>query len=449
MSPSQVRRFGPFEIDCRSGEVRKHGLKIRLADQPFRILLLLLDRRGEVVTREEIRQALWPADTFVDFDAGLSSAVRKLRDALGDSAAQPLFIETVPRRGYRFIAPVTPTDQATDAAPTRPTPSSQHAIRLAAMVAVAVLALVAVAFTEMRRPRVSPEADALFLKGVTAMGRENVDGFRAAAAYFEQATQRQPGFAAAYAWLGQAQLQLVYAGQFAPRDVVPRADLAVRRALELDDRVALAHRVRATILSDYYWQPEASRREAQRAAQLEPAAPPSHVADPLSAQGALNAGVLLRERGQFDRALDEFTRASTLNPQLARVHYQVGVTYALMGRWHEAVDALQLALQITPDNTRFIAYQGYAAAMAGRSEDARRILQDLRERSRRQYVSSYGLAAIHDALGDRDAAAAALERAYEDHALEFMQWKQYPVFARADVDPRYEKVLQRVIGQSR
>src|SRR6185312_2265134 len=93
-------------VDCGSGELRKHGLKVRLADQPFRILLLLLDRRGEIVTREEIRQALWPADTFVDFDAGLSSAVRKLRDALGDSAAHPLFIETVPRRGYRFVAPV-------------------------------------------------------------------------------------------------------------------------------------------------------------------------------------------------------------------------------------------------------------------------------------------------------------------------------------------------------
>jgi len=129
------------------------------------------------------------------------------------------------------------------------------------------------------------------------------------------------------------------------------------------------------------------------------------------------------------------------------VHYQIGVTDALMGRWREAVEALQRAVQITPDNARFIAYQGYAAAMAGRPEDARRILQDLRDRSRRQYVSSFGMAAIYDALGDRDAAAAALERAYEDHALEFVQWKHYPVFARADVDPRYQQVLRRVIGQ--
>jgi len=447
MPSSPVRRFGPFEIDCRSGELRKHGLKIRLAEQPFRILVLLLDRRGEVVTREEIRQALWPADTFVDFDAGLSSAVRKLRDALGDSAAQPRFVETVPRRGYRFIAPVVPSDQPPDAVIVRASGSPRQGLRLAAMIGVAVVALAAVAFTEMRRPHVTPAADALFLKGVAAMGRENVDGFRAAADYFEQATRLQPDFASAYAWLGQARLQLVYAGQFAPRDVIPRADAAVRQALALDDRLALAHRVRASILSDYYWQPEAGRREAQRAAQLEPASSQGSGADPLSAQGALNAGTILRDRGQFDRALDEFRRATTLNPQLARVQYQIGVTYALMGRWREAVEALQRAVAISPDNSRFIAYQGYAAAMAGRPEEARRILQDLRDRSRRQYVSSYGMAAIYDALGDRDAAAEALERAYEDHALEFMQWKHYPVFARADVDPRYQQVLRRVIGQ--
>ena len=98
--------FGAFELDSRSGELRKHGLKIRLPDQPLQVLLLLLERPGEIVTRDEIQRRLWPTDTFVNFDTGLSSAVRKLRDAVGDSAERPQFIETVPRRGYRFIAPV-------------------------------------------------------------------------------------------------------------------------------------------------------------------------------------------------------------------------------------------------------------------------------------------------------------------------------------------------------
>src|SRR6188474_2179288 len=97
-------RFGDFEFDPASGELHKDGVKVRLQEQPFQILTLLLKRPGEVVTREEVRQALWPGDTFVDFDVGLNSAIKRLRDALNDSAENPRFVETLPRRGYRFVA---------------------------------------------------------------------------------------------------------------------------------------------------------------------------------------------------------------------------------------------------------------------------------------------------------------------------------------------------------
>jgi len=99
-------RFGAFEVDLRSGEVYKHGIRLKLQDQPFQVLALLLEHPGDVVKREELRQKLWPGDTFVDFDTGLNSAIKKLRDVLADSAEQPRYIETLPRRGYRFIAPV-------------------------------------------------------------------------------------------------------------------------------------------------------------------------------------------------------------------------------------------------------------------------------------------------------------------------------------------------------
>jgi TolB-like protein/DNA-binding winged helix-turn-helix (wHTH) protein/Flp pilus assembly protein TadD len=113
--PGQTARigFGPFEADLRSGELRKHGLRLKLQDQPFQVLALLLEHAGDVVTRDELRQRLWPADTFVDFDTGLNSAVKKLRDVLADSADQPRYIETVPRRGYRFIARVVDSSPAT------------------------------------------------------------------------------------------------------------------------------------------------------------------------------------------------------------------------------------------------------------------------------------------------------------------------------------------------
>jgi cholera toxin transcriptional activator len=99
-------RFGAFEIDLAAGELRKSGMKLRLQGQPFQVLVLLLERAGEVVAREELRQSLWPSDTFVDFDHSLNTAINKLRDTLGDSASSPRYIETLSRRGYRFIAPV-------------------------------------------------------------------------------------------------------------------------------------------------------------------------------------------------------------------------------------------------------------------------------------------------------------------------------------------------------
>jgi cholera toxin transcriptional activator len=95
-----------FELDLSAGELRKSGVRLRLQEQPFQMLALLLERAGEVVTREELRQKLWPSDTFVDFDHSLNTAVNKVREALGDSASRPRYIETLARRGYRFIAPV-------------------------------------------------------------------------------------------------------------------------------------------------------------------------------------------------------------------------------------------------------------------------------------------------------------------------------------------------------
>src|SRR6202795_4766747 len=103
---SGLLRFGVFEVDLAAGELRKNGARLRLQEQPFQVLAVLLESAGRVVTRDELRQKIWPADTFVDFDHSLNTPVNKVREALGDSATSPRFVETVARRGYRFIAPV-------------------------------------------------------------------------------------------------------------------------------------------------------------------------------------------------------------------------------------------------------------------------------------------------------------------------------------------------------
>ncbi len=144
----QCVRFGAFELDFRSEELRKHGNKVKLQGQPVKILAILLARPGEMVTREALRKELWPEDTFVDFDSGLNSAIKKLREALGDSRESSRFIETLPRRGYRFIAPVEEADPAAPGPSTSYEPPVQalagrrlSRYRLPVMVGAGVLAL--------------------------------------------------------------------------------------------------------------------------------------------------------------------------------------------------------------------------------------------------------------------------------------------------------------------
>jgi DNA-binding winged helix-turn-helix (wHTH) protein len=102
-----ILRFGPFELDLEAQRLLRAGRTVRLQPQPFKLLSLLVQRPGKVVTREEIRSSLWSGDTFVDFDQGVNFAIRQIRDALGEDGSRPVFIETIPKRGYRFIAPVT------------------------------------------------------------------------------------------------------------------------------------------------------------------------------------------------------------------------------------------------------------------------------------------------------------------------------------------------------
>ena len=127
----QVRRrlrFGVFELDLRAGELRKHGLRVRLQAQPFHVLAALLEHTGEVVTREELQRKLWPSDTFVDFDHGLNKAINKIREALSDSAESPRFVETVARRGYRFLAEVKAADAVPASSPEFPTQPQPAAV---------------------------------------------------------------------------------------------------------------------------------------------------------------------------------------------------------------------------------------------------------------------------------------------------------------------------------
>ena len=167
--PDSPVRFGLFQLDKHTGELLRSGRRIRLQEQPFRVLCLLLERPGELVTREELCQTLWPGGTFVDFEDGLNAAVKRLRSALGESSENPIFIETIPRRGYRFIAPVTiaaePAVEATSASMASPVASGARRFRFptaAVVLVLAVLAMVVIYAASNRgtrpadQPRVTP-----------------------------------------------------------------------------------------------------------------------------------------------------------------------------------------------------------------------------------------------------------------------------------------------------
>jgi len=144
-SSSSIVRFGTFELNLRAGELRRRGQKIKLQEQPLQVLAALLERPGEIVTREELRSKLWPADTFVDFDHSLNAAIKRLRDALGESADAPVFIETLARRGYRFIGPINGAPSAAGVNASIPAARVSQSFWLTRRLAVACFAMLVIA----------------------------------------------------------------------------------------------------------------------------------------------------------------------------------------------------------------------------------------------------------------------------------------------------------------
>jgi DNA-binding winged helix-turn-helix (wHTH) protein/Tfp pilus assembly protein PilF len=510
-------RFGVFELDTDSGELRRHGMKIRLPDQAFHILKTLLDRPGEVVTRDELRRVLWTSDTFVDFEVGLNSAVRKLREALDDAADNPRFVETLPRRGYRFVAPVTapealrsmsdPAEQASDAASgalgepaaataLEPPAAVPPRFRAAATVAGGVLVLTLAAATSVvyqregltslrpgaavaaGQPRrggahtqrvINPKAYDAYVKGLTARGLQRHEGFRRAVAYFEEAVAIQPDFAEAYAALALVQTQFLFGGPFSPHEAIPKAEAAARQALELDATLAQAHWALGQILGLYHWRWQDSAEALQRAVELQGGRDEVTAAvseslirngqfgealamaergrrlDPYSLNAQVAVGTAYRAVGQHDRAVSELRRALAMSPGNTRVQFQLGVTFVAMDRLDDAIRELEAAARPAQGHSsRIEAYLGYAYAAAGRTHDAREMLKELESHRREQYVSSFGIALIHDALGEKEPAVAALQRAFADRAVEFAQMAQYPPFKTMASEPRYQEVTRQV-----
>jgi DNA-binding winged helix-turn-helix (wHTH) protein/tetratricopeptide (TPR) repeat protein len=369
-----------------------------LQDQPFHVLAALLERAGELVTREDLRRLLWSDDTFVDFDHGLNTAMRKVRDALGDSAQAPRFIETLPKRGYRFLGPVqrvspptaevqllpgTPAAAPTlsmSAAPvvdtpraTSPGPLALHDRKLgllgrSLLAAGAGLALFLAskpagwrgaplgsaerirsldvlprstdATAEKRRVRApsttNAEAYDLFLRGKVHLRRENQTDNAAAIGLLERAIALEPKFAAAHAMLATAYATRI--AFFAPADAaaLERAQVAAGRALDLDPGLAEAH----------------------------------------YAAGVLLWGVL-PDRFMHERAVSELKRAISLDPDLSEAHHYLGGIYLHIGLLDQAVAEFQKTLALEPSDHDSFRRIGLVLVYRGRYEEGLRALHQV------------------------------------------------------------------------
>jgi DNA-binding winged helix-turn-helix (wHTH) protein len=287
-----------FEADLRAGELRRSGVKVRIQDLPFRALAVLLSHPHEVVTRKELRQALWPDDVFVDFDRGISSAIKRLRDALGDSADNPVFIETMERRGYRWIGPVQDLERSAEAgvrsngvsggqnvAPPLPHASARWKF-------IFVLPVLAMLFAvwifrpsyhsakagSKTRPASSSsnagsplhpanrEAEEFYLKGRYYWEKRTPDSLNKAVDSFTQSLVHDPGYAPAYVGLADCYNLLREYTVMPATEAYPRALAAAKKAVELDDRSSEAHASLAFASFFGMWDAATADREFQRAA---------------------------------------------------------------------------------------------------------------------------------------------------------------------------------------
>jgi DNA-binding winged helix-turn-helix (wHTH) protein/tetratricopeptide (TPR) repeat protein len=333
-------RFGAFELDPIRGELRRNGMPIRLQHQPLTALVVLASRAGEVVTREELRRAIWPDGTFVDFDRGLNFCINRVRRTLDEDARDPRYIETVPRAGYRFIAPVTSIPPA-DAPRVVTTAFAGSPRRTRALVASALVALLAVRGDAGSRGG-QPSADVphgpagdVYARGLYE--ERSTGGGNASLRSFEEALRLDPASAAVAASLAQAWVHAVQEGRVSPREGMPKARTAAARAVALGDLPA-GHLVLGTVALRHDWDWPAAERSLRRALDLDPSLAAAH----------LEMADLLLVRGRPGEALREAERAEQIDPVCPVVRGQVAASYYAARRFADAADAWRRSALVAP-----------------------------------------------------------------------------------------------------
>jgi DNA-binding winged helix-turn-helix (wHTH) protein/Tfp pilus assembly protein PilF len=424
-----IIRFGIFEINLAAAELRKKGARIKLQEQPFQVLAALLRRPGEIVTKEELKEKIWADDTFVDFDHSLSTAVNKIREALGDSATSPRFIETVPRRGYRFIggATVAPGDGASgDAAPgdavavPTETPTATIGSRrwwAWGLAAVALVALVVFGISA-RRHLAEPAPPAPAGQGRPSNNAE-------ANGYFSKA-QLFMGFGLH----GYAALAALYL-HHGRKELVPRE---IEKALKLNPRDIDAKHWLAT----YHWYSgdsvTARKLERENLAQSTRFFPAQMV-----------LGELARQEGDWEASIREHAKVLEYDPQNGFVLEFLAWTYMDAG---DLAKARQILDRLRPDDRRSFrnrAVEALLLALEGKRDEAARAM-DIEVLKYIELNPLFTLtgAEFHAVMGNKPQALEWLERAVR-YGDERAQWfARDPALESIRGEPRFQQILDSI-----
>jgi TolB-like protein/Tfp pilus assembly protein PilF len=575
-----IYRFGPFELRERTRELYKNGIRLKVRPQPLQILLALLAGSGDIVSREELRRLLWSAETFVDFEHGLNTAIRELRGLLNDSAGEPRYIETLPRVGYRVIVPVTRValvHAAKEKEKNAATPIASVAVlpfvnlstdpeneifadgitedvitHLAKIKSLKVISRTSVmtfkkrdgglreigerlgastllegsvrrAGTRVRivaqlidcatdehlwaetydreltdifgiqtdvalkiatalraelshdeRSRVGrPPTDdfaayELYLRGRNWFHQYTEEGFRRSLLDYHAAVDRDPGFALAWASIAWAHTELCIGGSVgkSPEEAIALAKKAATQALVIDPELGEAHGISALIQFAFDFDWEGAERSFLRAIELSPG----------SAEALQHYGWLCSSLGRHDDALRQLRRAREVDPLVIptdvvthllragrigegleearksareqpgtpRCHSVLGWALIFSGEEAAGIASLERAVALSPGATLFLSQLGQACALAGDAKRARQILDEMHERSAREFVSPYHFAYVYAGLGEADAAIDCLERAFERRSGAIYGIKGSFLFRNLRDHPRFKSLLRRM-----
>ena len=490
-------RFGVFEANLRTGELRRNGHKVRIQELPFRALTVLLARPGEVITREDLRQTLWPEDVFVDFDQGINSAIRRLREALGDSADNPVFIETVERRGYRWIVPVHFPEAAAEGkeeeqgkvaveAPLPPRPSSWRMLFFAGPVLALLFAAwifrpgyrnakagaksSAAVSAGSAHHAANREAEDYYLKGRFYWNKRTPESLNQALDSFTQAIVHDPSYADAYVGLADCYNLLREYTMMPASEAYPRALAAAKKAVELDDRSSQAHASLAFVSFYGMWDAGTADEEFRRAIDL----------DPNNAKAHHWYATYLQAVRRFDESLIEIDRAQALDPNSASILADKGRLLWIAGRHQEGLRLLRQLEQadansFSPHHYLKFAYfemgdyPSYlsemkkealllrdaaqlaveeAAEKGFAAHGARGMLDGELEQQEKLYpqgkLSPYYLAETYSRLGNTQEALKYLEVCYDRHAEETVNIAVDPTFNSLHAVPAFQQLLAKV-----